>query len=79
MAFGLNVTSCGVQREIREEQGCLQYDFFLPLDDSDKLLLMEKWTDREAQAVHMTQPHMAKLREVKARFVQDVVMETYDL
>jgi len=93
--FGLNVTyimkpgkagellealaASGVQEEIRAEEGCLQYDFFLPADGSDKVLLMEKWVSREAQQLHLTQPHMEKVRTIKPLYVLDTVLETYDL
>ena len=40
---------------------------------------MEKWTSREAQQVHMTQPHMAKLMAAKAQCVETTTLETYDL
>lgn len=95
MAYGLNVTyqlkpgkrqkfleliaQCGVQQDVCREDGCLQYDFFLPVDDADKLLLMEKWTSREAQQVHITQPHMAKLIAAKELCVDFTSLETYDL
>ena len=95
MTFGLNVTyqmkpgkreeflaavaQCGVQEDIRREEGCLQYDFFLSVEDGDKLLLVEKWTSREAQQIHMTQPHMARLMAAKEQYVETVTLETYDL
>ena len=45
----------------------------------DKLLLLEKWTTREAQKVHMGQPHMALIQEVKERCAAGMTLETYDL
>ena len=44
----------------------------------NQLLLVEKWTDREAQRVHMTQPHMAQVADIKARFAVDTKLEFYD-
>ena len=48
-------------------------------EDGDKLLLVEKWTSREAQQIHMTQPHMARLMAAKEQYVETVTLETYDL
>ena len=95
MTFGLNVTyllkpgkreeflaavaQSGVQEDIRREEGCLQDDCFLSVEDGDKLLLVEKWTSREAQQIHMTQPHMARLMAAKEQYVETVTLETYDL
>ena len=61
-----------------EEAGCIQYDYFLSAQDPDQLLLVEKWTDREAHKVHMTQPHMAQVADIKARFAVDTKLEFYD-
>ena len=68
--FLAGVTASGAQAAVRGEEGCLQYD---------KLLLLEKWTTREAQKVHMGQPHMALIQEVKVRCAADTILETYDL
>ena len=55
--FLAGVTASGAQAAVRGEEGCLQYDYFTSVDNPDKLLLLEKWTTREAQKVHMGQPH----------------------
>ena len=49
------------------------------MDNPDELLLVEKWTDREVQAIHLKQPHMNGLRELKDRFVADSTVELFDL
>lgn len=77
--FLAGIAACGVQAEVRREAGCLQYDYFLPVGDEDSLLLMEKWTSREAQKVHLTQPHMAKIAALKEQFVADTQVVLYDL
>lgn len=69
----------GIQNAVRAEEGCIQYDFFLPVDKEDELLLVEKWTDRDAQKVHMTQPHMKVALGFKGDFVEDTKLELYDL
>ena len=33
------------------------------------VLLIEKWKSEEHQRVHMTQPHMARLKELKAQYI----------
>ncbi len=48
----------GIQKAVLAEEGCLQYQYFEAVDEPDKLLLVERWTERKAQEVHMTQPHM---------------------
>ena len=95
MAYGLNVlytlkpgmredylkviAQQGIQQAVRNEVGCLQYDYFCSVQDPDQLLLVERWVDREAQKTHMTQPHMELLKQLKPQFVQDTTLLDYDI
>lgn len=67
-----------VMGECRKENGCLQYDYFSQADNPDKVLLIEKWTGKDAQQVHQTQPHMALIRAAKVAFVEDTILEAYE-
>ena len=73
-AFLRGLAASGVVDQIRAEEGCLQYDYFLSLKDADQVLLLERWTCAEAQKVHMTQPHMAKVRELKEQFADSTAI-----
>lgn len=74
-----DIAACGVAGVVREEDGCIQYDYFRSVHDPDKVLLVEKWTDREAQTVHLTQPHMTQLKILKERYVLGTIVDFYDL
>lgn len=54
------------------------YDYYIPVDGSDDLFLLEKWHDDKALAEHGKQPYLAKLKEVKPEFVIDTIIERYD-
>ena len=60
--FLREVSEHGIQKAVLAEEGCLQYQYFEAVDEPDKLLLVERWTERTAQEVHMTQPHMVPLK-----------------
>lgn len=77
-AFLSEIAACGAREAVLRETGCIQYDYFLSVQNPDQLLLVEKWTDRDAQQVHMTQPHMAQVADIKARFAVDTKLEFYD-
>ncbi len=72
------VKDSGVQALVRAEDGCLQYDYHLSLEQRDAVVLLEQWRDSEALAAHMAQPHMEKLKEFKSRFVLDTKIERYE-
>ncbi len=66
----------GVLADIRAEEGCIRYDYFFPADGSDDVLLVEEWTDKAHQQVHLTQPHMEKARVLKPDYITSQEMVT---
>ena len=69
----------GIDDACRAEDGNLKYDYFRPVDDSDDLLLIEKWRDPEALAKHGRQPHFARLGELKSEYVTETIIEKFEL
>ena len=67
----------GIDVACRAEDGNIKYDYYFAADDSDELLLIEKWRDADALARHGRQPHFARLGELKAEFVNDTTIEKY--
>ena len=61
----------GILTLIRQEDGCLAYDYYFSAQDENELLLIERWESEAHQRVHMQQPHMARLRELKEQYVAD--------
>ena len=70
-AYVQAIREAGIQKKVRAEDGCLCYDYYFSAEDENVLLLCEKWTNSEKQAIHMTQPHMADLKALKAQYVVD--------
>ena len=58
----------GIDVSSRAEDGCIRYDYYLPIDTDNQIFLWEQWETRDAQKVHCTLPHFQVLKEVKARF-----------
>ena len=69
----------GIDLACRAEDGNIKYDYYFPADGSDELLLVEKWRDAEALAVHGKQPHFARLGELKNEFVDDTSIEKFEV
>lgn len=67
--FVHQVVTEGILSAIRAEAGCLTYDYYFSAQDENELLLIERWESAEHQRVHMQQPHMARLAEIKAQYV----------
>ena len=69
----------GIDVACRAEEGNIKYDYYIPTDGCDDLLLVEKWKDAEALARHAGQPHYARLGVLKREFVNDTVIEKFVL
>ena len=67
----------GIDVASRAEAGNIVYDYYFPTEGDDDLFLLEKWHDEVALAKHGKQPHLARLKEIKAEYVNDTIIEKY--
>lgn len=78
-AFLQMMRESGILEEIRREEGCLDYRYYLPEEEDGTLLLVERWTGPEAQKAHMATEHMARLSRVKSRYVAETSVVSWEL
>ncbi|MBQ1520855.1 MAG: antibiotic biosynthesis monooxygenase [Clostridia bacterium] len=67
----------GIDDASRAEAGNIKYDYYLPFDGGDELLLVEKWRDEAALSAHSAAPHFARFGELKPIYVLETVVERY--
>ena len=60
-AFLRAVLQSGVPETVRQEDGCLRYDYFL---------------SAEQQQTHLRQPHMQQLKQQKAQYIAETDVQT---
>lgn len=70
-AFVRKIRETGILDAIRGEEGCLGYSYYLPEEEDGTLLLIEKWTDAQAQKAHLETPHMKQMAAFKPKYVAD--------
>lgn len=46
--FAKEMISSGIVDAIRKEEGNLRYEYFIPLDDDESVLLIDSWVNQEA-------------------------------
>lgn len=78
-AFLQMMRESGILDQIRREEGCLDYRYYLPEEEDGTLLLVERWTGPEAQKAHMATSHIARLGQVKAQYVAETSVVTWAL
>ena len=68
--FVRKIVPQGFLTAIRNEEGCLAYDYYFSAQDENMVLLIERWESEAHQRVHMQQPHMADLRKIKEKYIE---------
>ena len=78
-AFLETISKEGIDVASRAEAGNIKYDYYLPTENDNEVFLLEKWQDAEAVKVHSGQAHFKRLGELKATYVEDTVIERYEV
>lgn len=52
-----------------KEDGCISYEAHLNVIDPKRMVIVERWTSREALSRHMDTPHFKAWRAASAEFV----------
>ena len=69
----------GILSAIRAEDGCLRYDFYFSEADENELLLIEAWETKQHQQIHIKQPHMDRMREIKGDYIESAALGEFEL
>lgn len=71
--FLREIVEQGILTDIRNEAGCLRYDYYLSAQEENVILLIEQWESEAHQRVHMQQPHMKPLMEIKDKYIAETI------
>ena len=67
-AFAREMEESGVADAIRKEEGNLRYQYFLPMDDPETVLLIDSWEDQAAIDAHHASPMMAQIAALRDKY-----------
>ena len=67
-AFAREMEESGVADAIRKEEGNLRYQYFLPIDDPETVLLIDSWEDQAAIDAHHASPMMAQIAALRDKY-----------
>lgn len=78
-AFIEKVKAEGIVDAVRAEDGCIRYDYYYCEKDPNEILLIEAWESKHHQQVHIDQPHMARLREIKEDYIISTTLGEFEV
>ena len=67
--FVRTVKERGIQQQVRDEDGCLQYDYHISCEKPDTVVLLEQWRDKAALLAHTAGDPIKAVGAVKAEYV----------
>ena len=76
-AFAEEMTTSGTVEAIRKEEGNLRYEYYLSLDDTETVLLIDEWTEQAAIDRHHASPMMQKIAELRDKYDLHMTVERY--
>ena len=68
-----------IVEKIRNEKGNLGYEYFLPIEDDNYVLLMDSWENQEALDEHHESNTMNKIMELRNKYDLHMKVERYVL
>ena len=77
--FAEEMINSGIVNEIRNKTGNLRYEYFLPLDDEETILLIDSWENQEALDEHHKSETMNKIIELRNKYDLHMKVERYTL
>ena len=76
-SFAEEMVSSGTVAAIRAEDGNEKYEYFIPMDDPETVLLIDSWRDQAAIDAHHASPMMAKIIELREKYDLHMRVERY--
>ena len=77
--FAEEMISSGIVDEIRSKKGNLRYEYFSPLNDNEKILLIDSWENQEALDEHHKSETMNKIMKLRNKYDLHMKVERYIL
>ncbi len=75
--FAEEMLSSGIVGQIRAEEGNLRYEYFLPVDDDNTVLLIDSWQDQRALDIHHASPMMDRVAALRDKYDLHMRVERY--
>jgi quinol monooxygenase YgiN len=66
--FAEEMESSGTADAIRAENGNLRYEYFIPMNDPETILLIDSWKDQASIDFHHASPMMATIAELREKY-----------
>lgn len=77
--FAEEMINSGIVNEIRNKRGNIRYEYFLPIDDEETILLIDSWENQEVLDEHHKSETMKKIIDLRNKYDLHMKVERYTL
>lgn len=77
LKFAREMESSGTADAIRREEGNLRYEYFIPMQDEETVLLIDSWENQQALDVHHASPMMQTIAALRDKYDLHMRVERY--
>ena len=67
----------GTADQIRAEEGNLRYEYYIPMNDPETVLLIDQWEDQAAIDKHHASPMMQTIAALREKYDLHMTAERY--
>ena len=75
--FAEEMTASGVVGSIRREDGNERYEYYLPMDNGESVLLIDRWRDQRALDLHHASPLMTRIAALREKYDLHMSVERF--
>ena len=75
--FAEEMTARGIVDAVRAEEGNERYEYFFPMDDSETVLLIDRWKDQQALDIHHKTEMMTEIAGLRRKYKLRMKVERY--
>ncbi len=77
LKFAREMENSGTADAIRREEGNLRYEYFIPMQDEETVLLIDSWENQQALDVHHASPMMQTIAALRDKYDLHMRVERY--
>ena len=75
--FAEEMISSGLVDKIRKEEGNERYEYFIPLEDPETVILIDKWKDEKALDNHHKSEMMKEIASLREKYNLSMKVEKF--
>ena len=75
--FVEEMVSSGIVDRVRAEEGNEKYEYFFPMEDNERVLLIDKWISEEALDLYHKSEMMKEIADLRKKYELKMKVEKY--